>query len=389
MGVKSWIQNFLFNENGNEIRECFIQHSAELQIKKLAIETCIDLIANTLTTCEFLTYERGKETRKNNYYLFNVQPNINENSSEFIHKLVHTLVWENSCLVIMQDEQLVVADDYSVTEYALKENMYKNVVVGDLKFDKIFYESEVLHYKLNNNNIRKIIDDFYDSFGKLIGSAVGIYKYKNALRYLAKGKTLNSKKQDDVEAANNLFNKLFQSWMDPDKSTTVMYMGEDTTLEDMSPGGKATSTTATSRDIRALIDDVFDFVASAFHVPKSLIKGDLADVEKQTDNYLMFCIKPLVKLLNAEFNRKMYTKEEYLERTYLKIDPTYIKILDIVNMATAADKFFAIGANTINDNLRMLGREPIEEDWADKRFVTKNYQMVEDVETLKGGEGGQ
>lgn len=387
MGLKNWFERFMFNDTRTEIRDCFELYSAEAQYKKLAIETCIDLIANTLTTCEFLTFEKGKETRKNNYYLFNVSPNVNQNSSEFIHKLVHTLMWENECLVIMQDEQLLVADSYSITEYALKENSYKNVVVGDLQFEKIFFESEVMHFRLNDNNIRKVIDDFYSSYGKLIASSINIYKMKNAQRFLAKGKMLNSQKESDVQAANELFESLFKDWMDPDKQYSVMALGDNFILEDNSPG-KGNTTAANSRDIRALVDDVFDFVATAFHIPKSLVKGDLADIEKQTDNYLMFCIKPLVKLLNAEFNRKIYKKKEYLERTYLKIDPTYIKILDIVAMATAADKFFAIGANTINDNLRMLGREPIEEEWADKRFVTKNYQMVEDVESSRGGEGG-
>ena len=110
MGLKSWFENFMFNDTRTEIRDCFELYSAEAQYKKLAIETCIDLIANTLTTCEFLTFEKGKETRRNNYYLFNVSPNVNQNSSEFIHKLVHTLMWENECLVIMQDGQMVVAD---------------------------------------------------------------------------------------------------------------------------------------------------------------------------------------------------------------------------------------------------------------------------------------
>ena len=34
----------------------------------------------------------------------------------------------------------------------------------------------------------------------------------------------------------------------------------------------------------------------------------------------------------------------------------------------------------------MLGREPIDEEWADMRYVTKNYESVENAESLKGGE---
>lgn len=59
----------------------------ELFYKRLAIESCINLIANCVSESEFLTYEKGKEVRKENYYLFNVKPNQNLSSSEFWKEL--------------------------------------------------------------------------------------------------------------------------------------------------------------------------------------------------------------------------------------------------------------------------------------------------------------
>ncbi|MED1539452.1 phage portal protein, partial [Bacillus pseudomycoides] len=59
---------------------------------------------------------------------------------------------------------------------------------------------------------------------------------------------------------------------------------------------------------------------------------------------------------------------------------------DITQLASACDVFFRIGANSINDILRMLGREPINEEWANKRYVTKNYESVENAAALGGGD---
>ena len=56
-----------------------------------------------------------------------------------------------------------------------------------------------------------------------------------------------------------------------------------------------------------------------------------------------------------------------------------MKITDITKLAPALDKIFAIGGATINDVIEATGGEPIEDEWANKRFVTKNYQ---DVTTL-------
>jgi HK97 family phage portal protein len=383
LGFRDWVAGFLFKDG--TLTEYSFEIVVEAYYKKLAVETCIDLIANTISSCEFQTFEKGVETRKNNYYLFNVSPNQNQNASEFIHSLVNHLYMENECLVIMQDGQLYVADDYNVTEFALKENIYKDVKVGDFTFDKSFFEKEVLHFKLSDQNILRTINSLYESYGKLISSAIDIYKRTNAKRYLVKGKFLKSHNEAEQRAANELFQRQFKAWLEADKAGAMMHIGDNIDLVDMNSNGKGGGMSSmNSRDVRALIDDVFDFVAMGFHVPKAMLKGDLADIEKQTDNFLMFGIKPTISLLVSEFNRKMYKKDDYLNRTYMTIDTSRMKILDIVDLATAADKFFAIGVNSINDNLRMLGRERVNEAWADERFVTKNYEMVKNVS--KGGE---
>lgn len=387
MGVIDWVKSFFGDRDAITLTDSYYELAIDYFFKKLAVETCVDLIANTLVRCEFLTFDKGKEHRGENYYLLNVSPNQNQNASEFLHSLVNHLIMNNECLVIMQNNSLYVADDYNPVKFAMFENRYENVKVGDFTFNKPFFESEVIHLKLNDSNITSIIDGLYSSYGKLITSAMNIYKRSNAKRVVLKGDFLRPQTDEEQKLINEMFDNQFKAWFEADKAGAVFQLQKGYELDDLSGNGKNGSAAQNSRDIRALADDIFDFVAMAFHVPRGLLKGDLADIEKQTDNFLMFCINPLAELIADEFNRKMYTKEEFLNRTYLKLDTTRIKILDVVDLATACDKFFAIGVNSINDNLRMLGRERIDEAWADKRFVTKNYESVENIENMKGGDG--
>jgi HK97 family phage portal protein len=388
MGFVNWIRSFFKDDGIWKLKDELFLLTLEYHYKKLAIDTCISMIANTLSQCEFKTFENGKEKRGENYYLFNVEPNQNQNASEFMQSLVSKLIHNNEVLVIMQDDKFYVADSFDLTEYALVENIYKNVTVKTLKFDKTFKESEVLHLKLNDSNIKKVIDNLYESYGKLISSAMNIYKRSNTKRVVLEGDFLRPQTDEEQKAINDLFDSQFKTWFEADGAGAVFQLQSGYTLRDISAEGKSGNTGQSSRDIRALVDDVFDFVAMGFLMPRSLIKGDLADVEKVTDNYLMFRINPLAELISDEFNRKIYKKQNYLKRNYMKIDTSMIKILSVVDLATAADKFFAIGVNNINDNLRMLGRETLSEDWAEQRFVTKNYQTIESVEeTEKGGEG--
>ncbi|MDA2567516.1 phage portal protein [Bacillus cereus] len=378
-----WISGFFGNKKTVTLDSCFYEYGIDYFYKKLAIESCIDLIANTLTRCEFQTFDKGKEVRSENYYLLNVQPNQNQNAAEFMHSLVNHLIMNNECLVIMQNEKLYVADDFHVTKFTLRDNLYENVMVGDLTFDKTFNESEVLHFKLNDRNIMQVIDNMYQSFGKLLASSIDYYKRKNNMRLLIKGDFLRPQNDITQEDINAMFEEQLKNWFNADKAGSAFQLQKGYEFEDMSDSKSGVANNGTSRDISELINDIFRYIAIALHVPIGILKGDVADVEKQMDSFLAFCIQPIAKLIQDEFNRKMFTKEEYLKRTYLKVDTTKIKVVDITKLATSMDKLFAIGGLSINDILVMLGREPINEEWANKRFVTKNYQPADNLE---GGE---
>ncbi|HHY0836433.1 TPA: phage portal protein [Bacillus thuringiensis] len=383
MGLRDWVRGFFGNKKTLTLDSCFYELGVDYFYKKLAVESCIDLIANALTRCEFQTFEKGKEKRGGNHFLLNVQPNQNQNATEFMHSLVNHLIMENECVVIMQDEQLYIADSFNVTKFALKENIYNDITIEDFTFKKSFNESEVFHFKLNDRNIMQVIDGMYSSFGKLLASSIDYYKRKNNKRLLIKGDFLRAQDPETQAAIDEMFEGQLKNWFNADKAGSAFQLQDGYVIEDMSDSKNGVSNNSTSRDVSDLINDIFNYVAIAFHVPIGILKGDVADIEKQMDSFLAFCINPIAELIQDEFNRKMYSKEEYIERTYLKIDTTKIKVVDITKLATALDKLFAIGGLSINDILIILGREPIEEKWANKRFVTKNYQ---EADSLEGGE---
>ena len=132
------------------------------------------------------------------------------------------------------------------------------------------------------------------------------------------------------------------------------------------------------------IDDVFDYVAIAFQIPPQMLKGSIADSDKTWDNYMTFCIKPLSELLEKEINRKMYSKDDFLNRTYLKVDTNMIRPGWIVDLANAVDILTRNGVNTLDDNLELLGRERVGGELGETRFTTLNLQTMESA--LKGGD---
>src|SRR5699024_8869546 len=102
MGIKDWFFSLVGRQGGSQIKidEYCDRLQKEVYVKNLAVQSAINLIANSLSLSEFETYEKGKKIKEENYYLFNVEPNLNKSSSKFWREVIRNLIFDNECLVI-------------------------------------------------------------------------------------------------------------------------------------------------------------------------------------------------------------------------------------------------------------------------------------------------
>ncbi|HHY42562.1 MAG TPA: phage portal protein [Thermoanaerobacterales bacterium] len=356
--------------------------AAEVFYKELAVQSCVNLIANAVARSEFLTYEKGKEKRGENYYLFNVEPNQNKSASKFWRDVIHRLVYDNECLVIQQDGMFYVADSFTVSRYAFKENIYRDIVIDDYQLNNSYLESQVFHFELHDKKIRDVIEGLYQSYAKLITASQKHYIRNNAKRGTLEIPTnypQTDKAQKDLQ---DLLNSRIKRFYEAEVGA-VLPLSNGMKYEELQ-SNISSKGSIEGRDIREFINDIFDFVAIAFQVPPQLIKGNIADTSKAVNNFLTFCVNPLAELLTDEINRKLYGKEAYLERTYVKLDTSRIRAVDITDVSGALDILLRIGAYSVDDCLKLLGLEPLETEWSQARWMTKNYERIEKV--YEGGD---
>jgi hypothetical protein len=88
-------------------------------------------------------------------------------------------------------------------------------------------------------------------------------------------------------------------------------------------------------------------------------------------------VDPWARLIKQEANRKLYTREEYLKGTRLRIDTSTISHFDIFANAANVEKLIGSGVKSVNELRTLIGDDPIPEDWADKHFLTLNIGTVE------------
>lgn len=387
MGLISWLAE-KFKSNpipvnfNNELIDEYASSVFDVYVREMAFWSAVNVVANAVSKCEFKTFLNGKENKGQEYYLWNIEPNKNENSSQFLRKLIGRLYRNNECLVIEQNGQLLVADSFVKETYALYNYRFTQVQIDDFIFNKTFTQSDVLYFKLNDVNIRQLINGLYESYSKLMAYSMKAYQKSRGTKGILYIDTLPQGDSNEKKLFNLLVNEKIKQWLDSDMGALPLTKGQD--WKELT---QKTYSTENTRDIRAQIDDIFDFTARAFGIPPSLLKGDVQDTSKAIDQLLTFCVDPLVDMIQEEINRKRNGYEGFSKGTYLIIDTKSIKHVDLLSVATAIDKLIGSGAFSINDIRKVVGDEPINEDWANQHFITKNYETVENaLNYLEGGE---
>lgn len=357
--------------------------TAEVYFKKLAIQSCINMIAGTIAKGEFLTYWQGKEVKDDNYYLLNVEPNKNSTASKFWRDVVSNLVYDNECLVIQQGSKFHVVDSFRPKKNAFLENIYTDIVIGDLKLSRSYSEHEVFHFENHSEEMRPVIEGLYISYAKLLAASQDNYKKNRAKRgtlELDASYPQTEKAQKDLtELLDVRFKRFFEA-----EGNAVIPLARGIKYTELASKATTGSSSTESRDIRAIVDDIIDFTSIACQVPPSLIKGNVADSDKATKNYLTFCVNPLAKSITDEVNRKYYGKDNFLKNTYARLDVSRIRAVDIEEIANSLDILERIGAFSVDDSLKVLGMEPLNTEWSRARWMTKNYEPIET--RMKGGE---
>lgn len=364
----------------------FFDLSANTHIRDLAFMACVNFTANALSKCEFKTF-RGKdgqpeEFRGLEYYLWNVAPNQNESSSTFLHRLIHHLYRDNEALVIPYNSGIYVADSYQRTPYALYEDVFRGVTIGDFTFERSFVQSEVMFFRLHDTNVNRLVRLLYDTYGQLLTYAMDAYKKSRGTKGVLQLDMQMANNQSWKKQFDSIRNEQFRKFAEMDNGVLPLYKGMD--FKELA---HKTYTSDNTRDIRSLVDDITDFTARAFGIPASILNGSVQDVTAAVAQALAFCIDPLADLLQEEINRKRYSRQEYLNGTYLKIDTTTMEHRDVLDAGANIDKLIACGVCSVNDIRLLLGLPQLAEDWAWQHMLTKNYGSITDAS--EGGENSE
>lgn len=351
----------------------------EFYFRDAAFWSCVNLIANAVGKCEVRIFRNNQRVKDREWYLWNVQPNKNQNASAFKHKLVSKAFKDGEALVVDEPygDGIVVADSFDIDD-SRPVYSYRNIIIGTRKIERLG-ERDVLCVRPNWKNMEPLISKMGDSFLRMMAAAMQQYLFNN-------GQHWKAHVDQTAEGADDwakTFQKILEDQIRPflDSSSSILPEMDGYTYTQISGG----ATPVKIDQVRELQKSIWTETGRAFGIPTALTGGDQQDTTVANKQFLEHVIDPFALLLEQEANRKRYTPEEFLAGSRLKVDTSTIGHFDIFANASNTEKIIGSGVFSVNELRDRLGEDPINEEWANKHFMTKNIGGAE-APAEEGGE---
>ena len=379
MGLFSFLEKRVTTAELQQALSSIASNAAQQTIyfKELALHIAISYIANTISKCSFKVYENGKEVKNELYYMLNINPNPNQNSSQFLNALVTRYYRNHGTLVFPDDKRnrLYVADGFSMEEKPLSENIFSNITIENESLRRKYKASDVFFFKLDDVNVKRLIDGTFDQYGAILSAAIDGYIRRNGKKYKL---ILDQYKAGDPEfnrIYNEVLKKQLESFVTNANAVYPQFKGTDLVEFDKTASGNY----GNSADVISIRKEIFDAVAQAFKIPLSMMYGNITNIRDMINMFLTFTIDPLADMIGEEITRKMYPYDVWKNGNYVKLDTSCIAHVDILDVADRVMNLIGSGSVCIDEVRERIDKPPLNNELGKHHFVTRNYATPEEV----------
>lgn len=365
-----WIPDLVYGDD----------ESARAYLKIMAKNTVLDFVARTMSTLEVKF--KNKDCTADWEYILNVRPNNDMSAATFWEKFFYRLMDDNEVLVIFtEDNQLLIADDFSRTEYAVYDDVFTGVTVKNYVFQKSFNMSDVIYIEYNNDKLDRFTKGLFEDYSELFGRIIEIAMRNNQIRgsvSINATATANEKKDENgktrTEKLQEYVDKIYQAF----KTKSVAIVAKVKNIDYEEYTNKQGVSNQSLDELNKMKTSLIDDVANAIGVPTALIYGEKAELDSNLQAFRKLCLAPLMKKLQDELMAKIITKKEYKNGERIKVSK--VLPVSILENATQIDKIVSSGTFLRDEVREVTDYDPLPNGEGQQLIMTKNYEKV------KGGE---
>ncbi|OJG37636.1 HK97 family phage portal protein [Enterococcus dispar] len=344
----------------------------------MAKDTVINFVARTMSTLEVdIQNKDGTDWE----YILNVRPNSDQTAADFWQAFFYRLIDENEVLVIKtDDDQLLIADDFNRTEYAVFDDRFDSVTYKNYTFNRTFEMSEVIYMNYNNEKLDRwtkgLFADYAELFGRILEVSMRNNQIRGSVAIEATGTLANQKDDTGRTKAQRLqeyIDKIYNSFRT--KSVAIVPKMKGFEYEEYT--NKQGVSNQSLDELNKLKVTLIDDVANMIGVPTALIYGEKSELKDNMDAMRKLCTNSLIKKVKDELTAKLIEKKDYQKGVRIEIRGVMRR--DPLELADNIDKLISSTVFTGNMVLQELGYPKSDDPEMDKRLMTKNLTK------LKGG----
>ncbi len=366
-----WLPDFVIGD----------ESAARSYLKIMAKHTVLDFVARTMSTLE-IKFKNKDDTADWNYIL-NVRPNSDMSAATFWGKVFYRLLDENEVLIIFTDDnQLLIAEDFTRTEYAVFDDVFSNVMVKNYVFQRNWKMSDVIYIEYNNEKLDRFSNGLFNDYSELFGRILSIAMRNNQIRgsvSIDSTGSANEKIGKDGKTRSqriqSFIDKIYESFSS--KSVAIVPQMNGFSYEEYT--NKQGVSNQSLEELNKMKSSLIDDVANAIGVPTALIYGEKAELDQNIKAFRQLCVSSLVKKLQDELMAKILSRKEYDKGERIKVTKVLPK--DLLDYATQIDKVTSGGAFDVDEVREAVDYDELPNGEGKVRIRTKNYE-----ETVKGGE---
>lgn len=380
MRIMDFLERFLRRDDAGGKNVIYFTDRAGIEngfsISEFAILCAANYISRSASRCTFETFQNGVKTKKDEYYLWNVRPNVNQNAAEFKQELFSRLCIFGECLVIQYGNNLIIAEGFAREADPINGDSFTGVFRESVALPDTFRREDVMYFRYDNPKIRDSLQRVGRGYDEILRSAVKKYRKATAKKMIFRLNAAQGGKLADETSYDQILTDRVKPFLNATDDAAIGLRNgqslEDTAKEQESKGLYS--------DVKSIIDDELRLAANAFNMPAQLLTGNVAGLKDIIDIFLSFCMEPIFEVVQAEINRQRIKKENYLKNSFIKIDRSCLKHIDIFNVAQAFDKLIACGGFSIDELRERCGYQPKNTRWSRRHWRTKNYESIDDME---------
>jgi HK97 family phage portal protein len=344
--------------------------------------TCLQVRWDAVGMLPFQVFQkdgRKKTTATDHpaYYLLSVRPNAAMTATQFWKQVQQNRDNYGNCYcpIIRDPKGRIVEID--IIPLPTEVKVYSSN--GELGKNELYYRyrgqdissSDMLHFKGYSVNGRLGLS-LTDYHSETVGRLRAIHKYGNRTVSANPGiyaTSANAAPMDpkQKESFKDYWSKEMSGFGDRG-TMPVLYNGFELKTVGMNP-----KDALYLEQIQATKDDIYGItkvppqLAKNYHAGQTYNNG-----EQQNLDFLTWTLAPLLKDLEEECDYKLFTEQEVKKGFYTKFNEKALMRTDAKTQADFLTKIFSIGGYSINDVLEYLDENPVDNEFADDRFVPAN-----------------